>query len=129
MNNELIVRLKRLLEHYDLTVSSFADSIGVQRSSMSHILNGRNRPSLDFVMKVVQTYPEVNLYWLLNGKGNFPADSSNSESPTPKISEPAKIQLKQQQSAPLAEKGTKEVLRVVLFYSDGTFESFESKKL
>ncbi|TAI48719.1 helix-turn-helix transcriptional regulator [Flagellimonas allohymeniacidonis] len=128
MNEEFVVRLKRLLEHYDLTVSAFADSIGVQRSSMSHILNGRNRPSLDFIMKVVQTFPEVNLYWLLNGKGSFPSDSAEMESPTPNISEPSNLQQEKKQRLSLPLKDAKEVLRVVLFYSDGTFESFETKK-
>lgn len=65
-------RLEQILSHYELNASAFADTIGVQRSSISHLLSGRNKPSLDFVLKVVREFPEVNLYWLLNGKGNFP---------------------------------------------------------
>lgn len=52
-------RLQKILEYYDLSAAAFADAIDVGRSSISHILSGRNKPSLDFVLKVVQTYPEV----------------------------------------------------------------------
>ena len=65
-------RLQQIIDFYSLSASSFADKIGVQRSSISHILSGRNRPSLDFVMKTLASFPEVDLYWLLNGKGKFP---------------------------------------------------------
>ena len=50
----------------------FADKIGVQRSSISHILSGRNKPSLDFILKVTNEFTDVDIYWLLNGKGSFP---------------------------------------------------------
>ena len=69
---ELLPRLKRIIEHYNLTSSTFADTIDVQRSSISHLLSGRNKPSLDFVMKIINKFPEVDLYWLLYGKGSFP---------------------------------------------------------
>ena len=69
---EFIKRLERLLDYYGLSASAFADKVGVQRSSISHLLAGRNKPSLEFVMKVINTFPEVNLYWLLNGKRGFP---------------------------------------------------------
>ena len=69
---EFIKRLEQVLDFYSLTASTFADKIGVQRSSLSHLLSGRNKPSLDFVMKVVEVFDEVDLYWLLNGSGNFP---------------------------------------------------------
>ena len=68
MNKEIVSRIEMVIEHLELSVSAFADEIGVQRSSMSHLLNGRNKPSLDFVMKLVDTYPEIKLDWLLKGK-------------------------------------------------------------
>ena len=79
-SSEFTVRLQKVIDFYDETASSFAEKIGVQRSSISHILSGRNKPSLDFVMKILQAYPEVELYWLLNGKGSFPK-TVNSPSP------------------------------------------------
>ena len=75
-SSDFIERLELLLQHYDLNASAFADKIQVQRSSISHLLSGRNKPSLEFVLKVVKSFPEVNLYWLLNGKGTFPSESA-----------------------------------------------------
>jgi transcriptional regulator with XRE-family HTH domain len=49
----------------------FADKIGVQRSSLSHLLSGRNKPSLDFILKILDVFPDVDLYWMINGKGSF----------------------------------------------------------
>ena len=67
-------RLKKILNYHQLTASLFADKIGVQRSSISHILSGRNKPSLDFILKVTNSFTDVDIYWLLNGKGAFPKE-------------------------------------------------------
>ena len=71
-SDEFSKRLQIILDYYDISAATFADAIQVGRSSISHIISGRNKPSLDFVLKIVQNYPEVELYWLLNGKGSFP---------------------------------------------------------
>ncbi len=70
--DDFVKRLEIILDYYVLNASSFADKIGVQRSSMSHLLSGRNKPSLDFVLKILDVFPDVDLYWILNGKGTFP---------------------------------------------------------
>ena len=70
--DDFVKRLEIILDYYGLNASSFADKIGVQRSSMSHLLSGRNKPSLDFVMKIQEVFPDVDLYWILNGTGSFP---------------------------------------------------------
>ena len=83
MKNEAIIkRLDKILKHYELSASVFADKINVQRSSLSHLLNGRNRPSLDFILKIDSAFPEVDLYWLLYGKGVFPSKIEKSEGQT-----------------------------------------------
>ncbi|MNF47783.1 helix-turn-helix protein [compost metagenome] len=69
---DFIKRLELILDYYGLNASSFADKIGVQRSSLSHLLSGRNKPSLDFILKISEVFPEVDLYWILIGKGSFP---------------------------------------------------------
>jgi transcriptional regulator with XRE-family HTH domain len=107
-------RLETILKYYGLSATAFAEEIGVQRSSISHLLSGRNKPSLDFVLKVVQRFPEVELYWLLNGKGSFPKAEQKEALPpalpaaTPKT--PSK-------------KG-RAVEKIVVFYSDGTFREY-----
>ncbi|NER11205.1 Bacteriophage CI repressor helix-turn-helix domain-containing protein [Muriicola jejuensis] len=111
---EFIARLEKILEYYNVSASVFADKIGVQRSSISHVLTGRNKPSLEFVMKVVRSYPDVNLYWLLNGKGEFPSRNPNT----------APVSMEEAMDASKAGKG-KKIKRVLILYEDGSFEAFE----
>ena len=77
--DDFIKRLEIILDYYNLSASAFADKINVQRSSLSHLLSGRNKPSLDFIIKVIEVFPEVDLYWILNGKGNFPKSEKKIE--------------------------------------------------
>ena len=119
-------RLEKVIDFYGETASSFAEKIGVQRSSISHILSGRNKPSLDFVLKVLSEYPEVELYWLLNGRGNFPSTTATSSSKIPKV------EIKEiENSTPNPKVSIKEpsfdksIERIVIFYKDGTFKNFE----
>lgn len=125
MSEIITERIRKVIDHYGLTVSTFADKIGVQRSNISHLLSGRNKPSLDFIMKVVQTYPSINLYWLLYGKGSFPTleNESNSHDSTPTVKEK---KLPNQIVGTIEAKSI-EPIRIVVFYADGTFESFDAK--
>jgi transcriptional regulator with XRE-family HTH domain len=113
------------MDYYNLSPSSFADKIKVQRSSISHLLSGRNKPSLDFVLKVIKEFDTVDLYWLLNGKGTFPNKIHSSS-----ISEPLKnkdpIQEKGQAVTDIIESQSKfkKIEKVLLFYSDGTFKEY-----
>ncbi|TDO71235.1 helix-turn-helix protein [Flavobacterium chryseum] len=93
--DDFVKRLEIILDYYGLNASSFADKIGVQRSSMSHLLSGRNKPSLDFVLKILDVFPDVDLYWILNGKGSFP---KNEETTISKIEETVAIE---KSSAPI----------------------------
>lgn len=115
MSNGFIQRLKQVLAYYELSPSQFADQIGVQRSSVSHLLSGRNRPSLDFVLKIVAKFPEVNLYWLLNGNGSFPPLPEQNR--TPQNMELPTIKKNPRQNE-------KEIKRIVIFYEDGSFETY-----
>ena len=67
----MVDRVKKLLEIEHLTPSQFADEINLQRSSLSHVLSGRTKPSLDFVMKIKQRFSEVDLEWLIFGNGSI----------------------------------------------------------
>lgn len=119
INQENFVnRLEKIIKFYGLSASSFAEKIGVQRSSISHILSSRNKPSLEFIMKVLSSFPEVDLYWLLNGKGTFPKLEEKFENLT-EISKPIE---NKQVKIPSPDKSIK---RIVIFYSDGSFEDFE----
>lgn len=67
----MVDRINLILKAKNLTSRQFAEEIGIQPSGMSHILSGRNRPSLDFVMKVISRYPEIDLKWLTLGEGEM----------------------------------------------------------
>lgn len=76
--DDFIKRLEIILDYYNLSASLFADKMGVQRSGLSHLMSGRNKPSLDFVMKIIENFQEVDFYWLLNGIGTFPKTENHS---------------------------------------------------
>jgi transcriptional regulator with XRE-family HTH domain len=64
-------RLVQLLDLEQLTPSKFADIIGVQRSSVSHVISGRNKPSFDFLQKTLKAFPGLNAEWLMLGEGTM----------------------------------------------------------
>lgn len=73
-------RLNKLIEYLGITSAQFADYINVQRSSISHILSGRNKPSYDFIVKILHKYPNINARWLLLGEGDIEKPSIHTES-------------------------------------------------
>ncbi|WP_029036187.1 helix-turn-helix domain-containing protein [Salinimicrobium xinjiangense] len=129
---EFTIRLNKIMEYYDLSAASFADKIDVGRSSISHLLSGRNKPSLDFVMKIINAFPEVELYWLLNGKGSFPGKHSGD----PQKEKAPNVRAEVQDlftPAPLtsvSEKNNspagKEIRKIIVLYADGSFEAYEN---
>lgn len=132
-SSEFSKRLEKIIKFHDETASSFAEKVGVQRSSISHILSGRNKPSLDFVMKVLDAFPDVELYWLLNGKGTFPKSTTQAIENTPPTPTPTS-QLKTatdktenqapENLSPKFFEDNKEIERIVIFFKDGTFQNF-----
>lgn len=64
-------RISKVIEYSNLTPSEFADEIDVQRSSISHITSGRNKPSLEFIIKIKSSFPEILWDWLVTGEGEM----------------------------------------------------------
>ena len=108
-------RIQQIIDYYNLNASSFAEKIGVQRSSISHILSGRNKPSLDFIMKVLSSFNDVDMYWLLNGKGNFPS-LIKTQSVASEMKDLIGDNFKEEQ----------EIDRIVIFFKDGTFKNYNN---
>jgi len=125
---EFAKRLSIIMDFYQLSAALLADKIEVQRSSISHLLSGRNKPSLDFVLKILKTFPEVELYWLLNGVGTFPKKSiskSNQDAPT-LFSNEKKITVEKKSPIKTTEENPKEIERIVIFFKDGSFKNYSS---
>lgn len=68
-------RIKEIIEREEMGQSQFADFIGVNRPTLSHILLGRNNPSMEVVMKIHQKFPKINILWLLDGIGSYEGDA------------------------------------------------------
>ncbi len=135
-SKDFVKRLESILDYYNLTAAAFAEAIAFNRSTISHLLSGRNKPSLEFVMKLLQKFPEVEMNWLLFGKGTFPSTSENkttivsskqktiseTEKPMDLFSEniaPEKKTLQTHQTSAQIEK-------IVIFYRDGSFNVYEN---
>lgn len=117
-------RLNEIMTYYGLSASAFAELIHVQRSSISHVLSGRNKPSLDFILKLNKAFPDINLYWLLNSTGEM---INSTPTTTPSLEKNLKQDPigKTQTSNHNAEHISKEVDRIVIFFKDGTFENYD----
>ena len=134
-NEEFAKRLKKVLDYYGLSASAFAEKIGVQRSSISHLLSGRNKPSLDFILKVLHNFEEVELYWLLNGKGTFPKKKEKTEfkeyAPTlfSDLNDEEKNPVVKSEDAPIYQTNLasdKKIERIIIFYTDGSFDAYKN---
>ncbi|MFT4679408.1 MAG: transcriptional regulator with XRE-family HTH domain [Litorivivens sp.] len=120
------VRLQQILDHLGLSPKDFAEQMGIQRSAISHILNGRNKPSLDFIIKLSKHYPQFNNLWVLHGKDPM------ITLVTSVTTTPSKIVTSKETPVPIPvlkeeEKATQKVAsKVLIFYTDGSFEEFNS---
>lgn len=137
-------RIIKFLTHEGLTATKFADEIGVQRSSISHILSGRNYPSYEFIQKMLQRYKMLNAEWLLMGNGSmfkrmeqgnlFASLPSNAPAAVQSASEvhaekPEKLsslegdKISQPVSFPEISS-SRQIDKILVFYTDKTFEEF-----
>jgi len=134
----MIDRILEILKIKNLSPAQFADVIGVQRSSISHLISGRNKPSLEFIQKILKTFPEVNTDWLLSGKGTVmnqennrneeifpPVDLFQSDQVTnEKILEPKKQETEKVQKKKLIDTEGKKIEKIIWFFKDNTFREY-----
>ncbi len=113
-------RLQLILKMHNLTPSAFADKLGVQRSNVSHVISGRNKPSLDFLEKIIVNFPRVNAHWLLTGQ------MSTVTEVKPEVKKVEETNDSKEQNRSLETNST--VIRIVEFYQDGTFKEYFPKK-
>lgn len=139
-------RIQKFIDSEHISSAKFADEIKVQRSSISHILSGRNNPSFDFIQKVLARYKSLNAEWLIMGSGPmykdmaqgslFDLPPSQTNISEQKIVD-AQIINPQHNQIPIIESGNvhelsntvksttgKKVEKIVIFYTDKTFSSY-----
>ena len=118
--DEFLIRLEELMKNHNLNAAAFAEKIGVQRSSVSHILSRRNKPSLEFIFKIHSQFEEVDFDWLLLGVQNkinlTDQDLHNLDSIT------SNIDLK-----PKSNNDDTEVTQIIQTYKDGSFRVYLPK--
>jgi transcriptional regulator with XRE-family HTH domain len=133
-------RILAIIKYFHLSPSDFAEEIGVQRSSISHLISGRNKPSLEFVQKILGRFPEINTDWLLNGNGEMLKQDNLSvdgeipfktviERPVERHIEEPREQFKREAARiPLKKKTTepddRQVEKIIYLYKDKTFREY-----
>ena len=120
VNNKLIAeRIGKIIEENNLSASSFAKMIGVQRSSISHILSGRNNPSLDLLLKIHNAFNYISLEWLILGDNSM-------EKTLEEIQNVDKSELIIDEKE-LSDNKQSLLREIVYYYNDGSFERFFPK--
>ncbi len=143
-------RILKVMEREALTPARFSEAIGIQRSAMSHIVSGRNNPSLDVLMKILSTYTHISTDWLLKGEGPMYKTENNNYQPSlftendeirpeirvvPEKSLQSIVELPKSEvkateieQVTYEERSSKNVSKIMIFYSDNTFETFTPEK-
>ena len=137
-------RIEHIMRAKNLKASDFAALLGIQPSGVSHILAGRNKPSLEFVKKIKETFPEYNLDWIIFGTGpmttsepfNVPTTPSPNSSSSVSGSipfdfddEPLQDDLSLIDPTDVSEKvmNSNTIKSMVVLYDDGTFETYSPR--
>lgn len=114
-------RLRMIMDSHKLNAGSFADKIGVQRSSVSHVLSGRNKPGFDFVEKLLLAFPRVSAEWLFTGKqGKKEVDDLESNVKSVLLPAEGAVTVRENKTS-VSEK---KIVKTLVFYEDFTFDVF-----
>ncbi|NLB93000.1 MAG: helix-turn-helix transcriptional regulator [Bacteroidales bacterium] len=125
-------RIQKFIDYKNISPGELAEMLEVQRSNISHILNGRNKPGALFTEKLLTVFPQLNARWLFTGEGTMIMDAQG-EPPAKDVktsevkSEPPVYYRKGESSSNDQKKESKTLEKVVLLYSDGTFVSYKTK--
>ena len=132
---EIVIRIGQILEEQQLSSSAFADTIGVQRSSISHVLSGRNKPSLEFILKIIRAFPSYSTDWLLFGKETDAAKAyqqpanNSAETQAEDLAPPSESygNFEKPTKPPTVSKSESEINKVILLLNDGSFTEYINK--
>ena len=139
-------KLNQILESEHLTATKLAEILEIQPSGISHILRNRNKPSYDFVVKLLRRFPRINPDWLLLDSGQMYRDDDTSAAPAEMkqsseatLFESAALQNPEENSVPSSNNdvssesprralsGTRDIDRIVIFYTDQTCECYKNR--
>ena len=126
--DNFLKRLKEIMENHHLNAAGFAEKIGVQRSSISHILSKRNKPSLDLILKIQSAFDNITFDWLLLGADQeniTPLPSSGKNDTLNTAFDIKESPLKQEIQSNVAN--SEEVIKIIELHQDGSFRLFLPK--
>lgn len=135
----IIARLQQLMKDANMNAAGFAEYIGVQRSLLSHVLSGRNKPSLDFLVKVEAAFPKIDFEWLLKGAEKVvspPTPSAHLSLPKTPVEETYYENSENEiEATPNTELATQNkakqspsaIIKIVHYFEDGRFEVYHKR--
>ena len=124
---DFINRLQELMTQKQLSAAAFASKIGVQRSSVSHILAQRNKPSLEFILKIHDAFEEIDLTWLLLGQKRIENNKSiklESQTTDELIAKPIVSNIGSSKTVLAPKLINTDIETVITLYEDGTFKIY-----
>ena len=137
MSQNINERLNWFLENQNLTASKLADKLGIQKSSISHIMSGRNKPSFDFLLRLKEAFPEINLDWFVTGKGEAFENNKQETSQATLFSQQEvltetnnieKTAGNTQTKHPVYKSKQDDVNSIVLIFEDDTYKILKPRK-
>lgn len=118
-------RIIELIEKLGLDRTTFANSINVKQATLSHILTGRNDPTLNIILQIHNKYPDVDINWLLYGKGNDPSVTGQQEQNSCLAENAEQTEVKER--IVYIDRPQKKIAEIRVFYDDQTFDIFTRK--
>ena len=134
-------RLKQFLAAENITQAQFADNIKVVRASVSHVLSGRNKPSYEFILSIMTKYPNLNIEWLMFGKGKMYKDARREDTslpetdvlfpePMPEETFPCPEERTEEPFSPIETSNNitesvvnqRKVVKVIVLFDDGSYQ-------
>ena len=110
-------RLQQFLNAENISQSQFADTLNVARAGVSHILAGRNKPGFDFIESLILHYPDLNIEWLITGKGRM----YNTPQPEKTLDSGDSIETNTSIELVKQSDNKRSISKIIIYYSDGTF--------
>lgn len=115
-------RIEEILQRFSLTVTDLAEQLGVQKSSISHLISGRNMPSFGFCQKLIKAFPTLNIEWFITGEGEAVSSQSSEQREIPSLDLFGTLSEVDNGNAKQPKKSRVE--RIIVFYDDNTFKEY-----
>lgn len=123
--NSIRNRILKLIEILNMDRVTFANSVNIKQATLSHILTGRNDPTLNIILQIHEKYPTIDINWLLYGnESDNPFIGNTNNNMQSNIN---KQENQNTEKVIYLEKNPKKITEIRVFYDDQTFDIFTLK--